>query len=430
MTAREGGLRLSVLVAFWLASFAGVTAVLVGPLRTPWSETVLHPASFFLTGKQGGDSWRPMGMALDYLETPRRRTFYRAVFFSERVQHKGFQYPPSALLPVSLLRAVWPGAWYLALEVVTWLSVPVLALLCGSLLRSSWRTHLGPPPGFLPTMLFALAATVTFYPAIRAYRNGQAQAWINTLFAFALWLRVRGSDLAAGAAVAAAAAVKPQSVVLGLWALVRRRGSFAAGMALAGGALLAASVALYGLAAHLEYADVARYISRRGESFYPNQSVNGLLNRWFFNGENTTWMTTFPPSHPVVYAGTLVSSALLLAFTLLPRPARGATADTADFGLAGLVATMASPIAWEHHYGILLPLFAWALPALAARPVWGRATLPVLAALYVVSSHSYMAANRLADTRWNVVQSYLFVAALVFAALLHALRRTPERAER
>jgi len=43
--------------------------------------------------------------------------------------------------------------------------------------------------------------------------------------------------------------------------------------------------------------------------------------------------------------------------------------------LAILTCVMASPVAWEHHYGILMPFYAVLLPALVRRPVFGRATI-------------------------------------------------------
>ena len=41
-------------------------------------------------------------------------------------------------------------------------------------------------------------------------------------------------------------------------------------------------------------------------------------------------------------------------------------ANVADFCLAALSFTMASPIAWEHHYGILLPILAAIVPLTAS----------------------------------------------------------------
>ena len=83
---------------------------------------------------------------------------------------------------------------------------------------------------------------------------------------------------------------------------------------------------------------------------------------------------------------------------------------------------MASPIAWEHHYGLLLPVFALLLPALRRRPLFGSATLPLLAGAYVLTSHTLRITDALARTPWNAVQSYILLGALVMLVLLDRLR--------
>jgi hypothetical protein len=421
------------LLPFWLGSFVLVNVLLILALHTAWSETVLHPVSWFFQARQGGDSWRPMGQALDHLALPEaRKSLYDRMFFSARVKHKGFQYPPTSLLPLSAARALFGERWLDAIEWITWASVPALAFFVGAIHQhtafdaAGGGAETGSPSrgSAIRWGLLVFAMTLTFYPAIRAYRNGQAQAWINTLFAAALWLWLRGRPVGAGVLAAVLCAIKPQYAIVGLWAALRGHRRFVAGWAAAGVALLGLSVGLYGVAPHLEYLRVLRYIARRGESFYPNQSVNGLLNRLLGNGDNATWMDAFPPPHPWVYAGTLISSALLIALALLWRPARTGTEGTADFLGIGLTCTLASPIAWEHHYGILLPIYAWLYPVLSDRPVLGRATVAVLALSYVVASNSFMAANRLAETPFNVLQSYLLAAGLLVLALLYAVRGT------
>jgi hypothetical protein len=105
-----------------------------------------------------------------------------------------------------------------------------------------------------------------------------------------------------------------------------------------------------------------------------------------------------------------------------PRP-RG-IGRGADFALAALVSTMASPVAWEHHYGVLAPIFAFLLPPLWKYRPAGRWTMPVLAASYVLASNFIGVANRFRTVPVaNVVQSYLLAAALVVGVLLVRLRR-------
>ena len=106
--------------------------------------------------------------------------------------------------------------------------------------------------------------------------------------------------------------------------MIRGRRRFVASATLALAAGLLASVSIFGLQPHLEYLRVLRFIARRGESFYPNQSLNGLLNRLLGNGASVVWMDAFPPVHPVVYAGTLIAGVVLLSWALLGRSRRAA----------------------------------------------------------------------------------------------------------
>ena len=206
--------------------------------------------------------------------------------------------------------------------------------------------------------------------------------------------------------------------------MARHAWTFSATLAAVGLSGVALSLLFVRAADYLGYLQVLAIVSKHGEAYYPNQTVNGLLHRWFSNGDSTQWYYhSYPPFHPHVYWGTLVTSLLLVALALVARRRPKGIGRDADFALAGLVATMASPIAWEHHYGVLAPIFAFLLPALLKYPVAGRATLPLLAASYVLASNFIDAAQRLTEVPvWNVLQSYLFFAALTVLALLWRLR--------
>src|SRR5262249_47287315 len=146
-------------------------------------------------------------------------------------------------------------------------------------------------------------------------------------------------------------------------------------------------------------------IARRGESHYANQSVNGLLNRLLGNGNSLDWDGhAFAPYHPAVWAGTTAGSLVLIALGLFAPVPRGARGSTLDMGVAVLTCTLASPVAWEHHYGVLLPVYA-AHPGALSRGPGGRG-LAVLAVSYVLTSSSFLALNGLAATPLNFLQSY------------------------
>jgi hypothetical protein len=91
-----------------------------------------------------------------------------------------------------------------------------------------------------------------------------------------------------------------------------------------------------------------------------------------------------------------------------------------DFCTMAVSCTVASPIAWEHHYGVLLPVFAVVL----VNALRHRAWLPWLIASYILASNYFIQTHFLAPTVWNVGQSYLLFATWILLALLH-LRPPP-----
>lgn len=407
------------LIVFAILNFAVVNAAMLA-LRVPLRDTDLHPISWFFTFRQGGDSWRPMNDAYDFAMTPegRQKTLYDKLFFSPAVRHKGFQYPPTSLLAIGLSRVFGAenGLW--VLEWITWAFIPATAFFTFRIYAAARRPGdaAWPRADLVATALLALFFTISFYPAIRAYRNGQIQTWISGLFAASLLAYCAERTRLAGALAGAMCLIKPQYALLALWGLLRKEWAFLQGAMAVGALGLLASVSLFGVSPHLEYLGVLRFIAERGESFYPNQSVNGLLNRALGNGENLTWMEAMPEPHAIVRAGTWLTSALILGWALWPRRrSQAQPAAAADLAMIAVACTAASPIAWEHHYGLLLPVFALLRPSLRSEPA-------LLALAYVLTSHTLRITDRLADSPWNVLQSYILAGALIVLALLDRLR--------
>ena len=90
--------------------------------------------------------------------------------------------------------------------------------------------------------------------------------------------------------------------------------------------------------------------------------------------------------------------------------------------LVALSFTLAAPVVWEHHYGIALPIFAAALPAVLACPRTPRLHLCVLVLAYALVSNKFDFVRFTALTHWNVVQSYYFFGGLLLLWLLYRLR--------
>lgn len=407
------------LALFVLASALGVNALLAGLGQ----HTALRDTAFFLRGVQGVDSWAPMAQAYAIAPAGAVHPLYQRLFFERHVK---FIYPPTALLlfralDLSLARP----AWRAALNALSWLCVALAigfsaALLDRALARAS-------PPASRADRLARIALVaafgVCFYPLIKAYTLGQMQVVVNAAFAAMLWCWLTGRPVAAGVLVALMAAVKPQYGLFALWGLLRREWRFVASAAVAGAVLLALSVASFGLDDHLDYLRVLAHVGRHGEAYWPNQTVNGFLQRLLGNAQSAVWdPAQYPPFHAGVYAGTLVSSVALLAaglFAPLRFLGRGGALDLAGFAVA---LTLASPIAWEHHYGVLLPILALALAEATTRRAWGAATWPALALCAAVASNYWAALGRLSGTVWNPLQSLLLFSALVLLALLLGMR--------
>jgi hypothetical protein len=181
------------------------------------------------------------------------------------------------------------------------------------------------------------------------------------------------------------------------------------------------SILLYGWHNHIAYLDVLSFISRHGESYYANNSINGIAHRLLFNGPNLTFNSqAFAPYNPYVFAVTLVAGLAFLVPPLLRT--RGAQQPNIyDFGMAGLCFTMGAPVAWEHHYGIMLPLFVVALrfALLDAAPAARHSALLMIATAWFLSAGRLPLVDHLSDTVLNVLQAHLFFGGLLLLRVLY-----------
>lgn len=382
----------------------------------------------------GDDSWMPMLRASAQFHAHPDVPFYQAIFFE---QHVKFQYPLTALLFIDIPLALLPISGeqlVVVYKVLSRLCVPVIALVFMKLFMGASQ-QLAPAGERAPVLLpkstatlfvLCLVSAALFYPLARSEHHGQIQTAMTLAAGLALLAWQRDQPRLSGFLVALCCIIKPQWALVVVWALLRRQWKFAIAATLTGAAFLAVSVAYYGLRNNLDYLTVVSFLGRHGESYFINQSVNGLMNRLLFNGANLfgrglVWSgTDFPPYHATVYVATVVSSAVILALAMFWRLRKAPTAI--DLALIMLSLTIASPIAWEHHYAVLFPIFALAFPmALQTRP-WGRRTEPLLWLALALTGQTFMTAvNLLADTRLNVLQSYIFFGGLLVLALLYRL---------
>ncbi len=430
----------SLALTWWLALFLLVNAFalngvlkLVSPVY--YSETVLNHTSDVLNAEGCDDSWGIMAFALKYAQSPHTTPLYTEIFFNQKLK---FQYPPSSLFAIAgMLWLVGPDLVRTTEcpdfepaslnDVLGWLFILMSAVSAAIMLERGLRQTLRTPSSaalIAARAIIVVGFALTFYPVVKAFTLGQIQIWLNGIFAVALVCWATGRKASSGVLIGLMCLVKPHYGLFVLWALLRREWRFTLACVATGLVGLAASIAAFGWTNNVDYLQVFWFLSQHGEVYYPNQSFNGLLNRimTLIDPDNYDSLgfddNGFPPFNLWIYAGTVATSLLILLPALFRRGNEGDPDRVFDFCTMALSITMASPIAWEHHYGILLPIFA----VLFASAIGNRPRLILIAASYVVISNFFPAVNLLANTIFNVAQSYLLFAALVVLALLHTAR--------
>lgn len=370
------------------------------------------------------DSWGPMLQALRVLHGSERDALYQVLFFTGHVR---FQYPPTSLVSLDLLSALGITS-FRALNAINLVVYCVNAgaagflmwLLFGGRDRMAGRSSPGLHPGGMAAIGFA--AAFTFYPDIRAGVLGQIQVWIDLLFTSAVIAWLLGRRFLPGILIGLACTIKPQFGLLLLWGLLWREWAFSGGILAALVPVAVVSLVRYGLKAFLDYLDVLAFLSRHGESFFANNSVNGILNGYISSNNSLYWDSLqFTPYNPAVYAGTAAASALVLAAVVyLPLSGRKTRPGIADLGVASICTVIGSPVAWEHHYGILLPLFGVMLKYLLDQPAGPRRgiNLVCLGVSWLLVADFIPFSNLLARTPFSILQANLFFGALLLLVLL------------
>jgi glycosyl transferase family 87 len=378
----------------------------------------------YLHTNSGNDSWSPMFDAIKYLHTDSDIPIYEKTFFTDHIK---FQYPISSLVPLDLLQrrlGATRRMIIVLLNQASWWCVIVTGITTWLLLRGSYSTEARASdksnlnPIGLETLIPMLAITMTFYPLTKSYTLGQVQTAITMLVALALLMWQRKWPGISGFLLGLCCAIKPQWAAVFLWGGIRKEWSMVVTGIATFISLTLASIRLYGFQNYVDYLPVMSYLTKHGEGYFPNQSINGLMNRLLFNGNNLAWRAyEFPPFHPLIYATTVVTALLLIGAALLWRMNK--KANTLDLALFILSLTIASPIAWEHHYAILLPIFFLLAPICISRRIAGKYTNALLLAVFFLISQRFGILRIFADTYLNVLQSYLFFGALIILGLLY-----------
>jgi hypothetical protein len=421
-------------LGLWAMVF-GCVALSVAIRVSPWyHDTTLNHTLATLKLKSGEDSWRPMRNALDHLATNPEQPSYQIVFFET---YDKFQYPPACLLPLELLRHSPFGdlTSNAALNALALLSLFGTALAGIALVRhgtaQAGRFETKSRVDAIARVVAVVALSLTFFPLIKSFTVGQAQTFINFLTALLLLAWVRDKPKLGGVALGLICVIKPTYGAVFLWAAVRRRWAFMISGLATIGVLSLIAVFRYGWDFSLDYLRVLDFMSDKGKTFHANQSVNGLLNRMLHLESSLDFVGDgYAPSNALVRGATVISSLVMLVMALAWRWRSRSAGGATDLAVVFLVVTIASPIAWDHHFGVMFPILALAtVPMLEAR-VFGGATGAVLAVAYVLVSQTLVSLTaRAAESALNIVQSSLFFGAMAFLVGLFLVRAWEDRQE-
>jgi len=380
--------------------------------------SILPDLRQFFHVRQWTDSWLPMMKSLDYFKAHPALPIYDAKLYDTLIYSLASELPLVAMRKMGMS----DGLMLRTLAVLSFLAVWGVAAI--SLVMGRWLLRQRGVELTWKSAIAVVLATLGCYPLLKGYSLGNAQTFLSFGFTALLLLWTTGRERWAAVVAAILTAVKPQFVLLLVWMLVRKRWGAAWAFLACGAILMAISVAVFGWHNNLDYIGVLAGLSHKAQSHYANQSMFGTLNRLIFNGENIEYTPyVYTPYIAWVYRVTVVTSLVLVGMVLLYpwKKLRGSSADIAAMGIASVAA---SPMAWEHHYGIVVGIAVWAWFAHACwktqRP-WALG-VAVFLCLNFLPSFNYLSAMR----GWNVLQSYLYIGALMLMGWLMSLAQSKD----
>jgi len=373
----------------------------------------------------GVDSWFPMSRALDFLHSPSQGLLYQTLFFS---QHIKFQYPPTALLLLDLGRrfSVNTSLQYNTANAFVLLFTGLLFALFASKVMGR-LSYLGVG---VPVAPIAYFVALRFYPNNLAFEIGQMQLGLGLLFLAACYSLLHDRRILAGVFIAIAGMTKPQFLPLGLLAAWRKDWCFVGGLLATAIVFTMTSIWLYGWYNHLDYLSVLSFLSRHGEYQHLNQSLGGILDRWLYHGSSLDRdpkgmipQSAFPPYIPGVYIPVVISSLVMVAVPFLIK-VKGAdyVSQLIGFCLAAALFTMASPVAWVHHFNVLLPGYVVGLKGVFDRWKGPQAwvALSLVGLSFFLVGYPLVPANSLTDPAHNILQSHVFFGAFILVIVMFA----------
>jgi hypothetical protein len=308
---------------------------------------------------------------------------------------------PFARLPLATAGAIWQ-----ALSLVA---------LAGSLALAVRIARPSSPAARAAALLTALLLPLGV-PTFVGVHHG-AVSFVFVFLVLLCFERLRrGSDVAAGAALALACGIKVLPVVLLPYLALKRRWRALFAALAAGAVLLLLSVLAVGWQVHWRFVtEIAPQIGYATHSklgfdavfFAENQSLNGFFSRSICGAGSGC-------------AGIVVALCLATALPVLWSAARRRDVDGVELSRVAIVLLLVSPITWLHHL-LLVNLAAIVLATRIVDGAWRPRGWPlvVLAVAVILAHDAGVVVPAVRDfVPWTNLR--LFMLLLLYAALLHA----------
>ena len=307
---------------------------------------------------------------------------------------------------------------------VTLIQVPMLA---GSVLLAARILKPATMPLWLWTLLGLLILNLSIQSHVALWHN---QPTITVTFLTLLAFERLGADrpVAAGIALALAAAIKLSPAAFVLIFLIDRQYRAIASFLIAGAALAGLSVALAGWPLHQAFLDSLRQVSDSGLLVEINVSLRTAflaLGSAIGIFEPVDMSAPHIYRSPPVWLGPAIGLAALVLIALflralapLPGPARRGIGLFA----VSIILSLFGPLGWQHYY--FLPMLL--LPGLVGLLPAHRAALPIaliaLPSLYLVFDARHLLPWPAATCTWLFAAGWLTVLATLFLATRHQPR--------
>ncbi len=273
--------------------------------------------------------------------------------FYEEARKAGFPLTPTryVYLPVFLLPFTWLTRFSFATASIIWLWVNLAALV--TILFLQWRITKGLPHPFL-RLAVIISLNLFSFPLLYALKLGQTSLLVYLAICLIYCLFTSGRDALAGTVLGLITALKFSPLFFVAYFLYRKKYRLVLSAAATVLALLALSIALYGLTLHKLYWSYLGTLSGMGIAAWSNQSINALLLRVFNAGSIYIFhpIKLAGPDMLLQYAITLAVIGTLYLFFRHRSDVQGTAERPLEFSALILCFLIVPAISWLHYFTV------------------------------------------------------------------------------